>query len=79
MDRFPNKMNISQLAERSGYSADKIDLLMQEGLVSSPTEGFMFSNKHQQEIDNIKLLVKSGYLIECDRHSTYTIDRFIVS
>ncbi len=78
MDRFPIKMNISQLSERTGYSAEKIDLLIQEGLVSDPVHGFMFSAKHQQELENIRIISKSGYAIECDRNRSYVVDRFIV-
>ena len=74
MDRFPNKLNIQQLAERSGYSADKIDLLIQEGLVSMPAEGFMFTAKHEQELNNIRVVVASGYPIECGRNGTYLVD-----
>ncbi len=78
MDRFPNKLNISQLAERSGYSADKVDLLIQEGLVSPPVNGYMFTNQHQQELENIRSVAKSGYQIECGRHASYTVDSFEV-
>ena len=78
MDRFPIKMNIQQLSERSGYSAEKTDLLIQEGLVRDPIQGFMFSLKHQQELENIRIISKSGYAIECDRNRSYAVDRFMV-
>ena len=72
MDRYPNKLNIQQLAERSGFSANKIDLLIQEGLVSKPT-GLTFSGKHIQELRNIRTVAVNGYLIECGRHKTYLV------
>lgn len=74
MDRYPNKLNIQQLAERSGYSADKIDLLIQEGVVSMPAEGFIFTAKHEQELQNIRTVAASGYPIECGRNGAYLID-----
>ncbi len=78
MERFPNKMNLAQLSERSGYSADKIDLLIQEGLVSAPSNGFCFTSKHLQEIKNIQKVSAAGYQIECGRQPSYLVDRFTV-
>lgn len=72
MDRCPNKLNIQQLAERSGYSANKIDLLIQEGLVSRP-KGLTFSLQHIQELENIRAVARTGYIIECGRHKQFLV------
>ncbi len=76
MERFPHKMNLQQLAERSGFSADKVDLLIQEGLVSPPSNGYSFTNKHLQELENIKQVTATGYSIECGRQCSYVVDEF---
>ncbi len=78
MERFPTKMNISQLAECSGYSADKIDLLIQEGLVSGPINGFSFTSEHLRELENIRRVASSGYALECGRHALYVVDNFTI-
>jgi hypothetical protein len=58
------------------YPADKIDLLIQEGLVSGPTNGYSFSYQHLQQLDNIRKVASSGYTLECDRHTSYVVDQF---
>ena len=73
MERFPHKLNIQQLAEITGFSANKIDLLIQEGLVSRPLKRVIFTEKHIQELENIRTVSKDGYPIECGRHSKYII------
>jgi len=68
------KLNIQQLAERTGYSADKIDLLIQEGLVSKP-ESLTFNQQHIDELEIIRSLANSGATIECGRHKQYHSDQ----
>ncbi len=78
MDRSPRKMNLSQLSERTGFSSDKIDLLIQEGLVSDPQHGFTFTSKHQQELENIRKVSGAGYEIVCERQGKFVIDQFVL-
>jgi len=79
MNRFPSKLNIVQLSERSGFSVSRIDLLIQDGLVSGPVNGFMFSSMHEQELESIKTLEEYGCNIEHGRRTDYVIDMFAVS
>ncbi len=78
MKGFPHRMNISQLAECSGYSPNKIDLLIQEGLVSGPINGYSFTDNHRQELENIKKIALSGYTLECGRHTSFVVDQFTI-
>ena len=74
----PHKLNISQLSERSGISYSEIDLLIQDGIVSLPEDGYMFSAKHEAELRTIKKLKDYGCNIECTKRSDYLVDRFTV-
>jgi len=78
MRNQPFRLNISQLSERSGISFTQIDLLIQDGIVSLPVEGYMFTAKHEAELRCIKKLKDYGCNIECTKRSDYLVDRFTV-
>lgn len=78
MRNQPHRLNISQLSERSGVSFSQIDLLIQDGIVSLPIEGYMFTTKHEAELRSIKKLKDYGCNIECTKRSEYLVDRFTV-
>ena len=75
----PHKLNISQLSERSGMSASKIDLLIQDGIVSKPVDGYMFTAKHEAELRGIKMLKDYGCNIICTKRADYVLDWFVVT
>ena len=75
----PHKLNISQLSERSGMSASKIDLLIQDGIVSKPVDGYMFTAKHEAELRGIKKLDDYGCGINCTKRTGYVLDWFVVT
>jgi len=74
----PHKLNISQLSERSGMSASKIDLLIQDGIVSKPVDGYMFTVKHEAELRGIKKLADDGCTINLSKRTNYVLDWFVV-
>ena len=78
MRNQPHRLNISQLSERSGISFSQIDLLIQDGIVSLPIEGYMFTTKHEAELRSIKKLKDYGCNIECTKRSEYLVDRFTI-
>jgi len=78
MRNQPQKLNISQLSERSGISYSEIDLLIQDGVVSMPVDGYMFTAKHEAELSNIKALKDYGCNIVCTKRLNYTLDWFVV-
>ena len=78
MRNQPHKLNISQLSERSGISLSKIDLLIQDGIVSKPVGGYMFTTKHEAELRGIKKLADYGYTINCSKRTDYVLDWFVV-
>lgn len=61
MDRFPDKMNIVQLAEASGFSVFDIDFYIQTGLVSKPLSIFYFTSIHQNQLKQLKKAQQTGY------------------
>ncbi len=61
MDRFPDKMNIVQLAEASGFSVFDLDFYIQTWLVSKPLSIFYFTRLHQNQLQQIKKAQQTGY------------------
>ena len=74
----PHKLNISQLSERSGVSYSKIDLLIQDGILSKPVDGYMFTSKHEAELRGIKKLADDGCTINLSKRTNYVLDWFVV-
>jgi len=75
----PHRLNISQLSERSGVSYSKIDLLIQDGILSKPVDGYMFTSKHEAELRGIKKLADYGCIINCTKRTDYVLDWFVVT
>ena len=75
----PYRLNICQLSERSGYSFSQIDLLIQDGIVSLPLDGYMFSARHQEELRGIRISEDHGCSIKPTRRSDYMLDWFTVA
>jgi hypothetical protein len=71
MRNQPYRLNISQLSERSGISYSKIDLLIQDVVVSMPVEGYMFTEKHEAELKDIK---EYGCSIDCTKRAGYMLE-----
>ena len=78
MRNQPHKLNISQLSERSGISLSKIDLLIQDGIVSRPVDGYMFTKKHEAELRDIKKLADDGCTVNWSKRTKYVLDWFVV-
>ena len=74
----PHKLNISQSSERSGVGPSKIDLLIQDGIVSKPVDGYMVTSKHEAELRCIKKLADYGCTINCTKRTGYVLDWFLV-
>ena len=75
MDRFPNKMNIVQLAETSGFSIFDISFYIQRELVNKPKNIFYFTSDHLNQLKQLKKALLKGY----DFQATGRVKRFLGS
>ncbi len=69
------RLNISQFSKRTGFSADKIDLLIQEGVISRP-ESFTFSQNYVDQLIMMRHLSRLGMSINCNRRCECLVHRF---
>ena len=79
MDRFPNKMNIVQLAEASGFSVFDIDFYIQTGLVSKPLSIFSFTRLHQNQLKQFKKAQQTDYNFQATERAKCFIGNHPVS
>jgi DNA-binding transcriptional MerR regulator len=66
-------MNIQQLSERTGFSAYKIDLMVQEGWLSAPDRRVRFCERHVRELETIRKLARGGCLFDCGRQKDFLL------